>query len=98
MNTLIESSHVSLWVGVSSDIEFRGLYDRESEMVISKVTFPLVYKAYKNIQNENIQYKELFDKYRDYINLLNGKLSLVVKFILSTKLFIKRTIKFLCSK
>jgi Glycosyltransferases involved in cell wall biogenesis len=83
--------------GISSNSEFQELQKKESELVNSKITFPLVYKAYQSIQDENIQYKELFDKYRDYINLLNGKLAFIIKFILSAKLLIKK-MKNPCSK
>jgi glycosyltransferase involved in cell wall biosynthesis len=64
--------------GISSQEEFRWLYDKERDMVFMKQV-PLFYKSFKKIYEERESYKSIYNK---YMKLKHSKLGFLLDFVL----------------
>jgi len=76
--------------GISSQEEWTELHKEETERVLRKYLQPFIYKSFLQINAENQELKKHEIKYREYMNLMNGKFSCIIKFILRLKELNKR--------
>jgi glycosyltransferase involved in cell wall biosynthesis len=74
--------------GVSSQQEYVILQEKEKENVLQSY-LPLIYKSYKAMKEELRAWQSKESDYREYMNLKNGKFSILIKLLL----FIKRILK-----
>jgi len=67
--------------GISSQPEWKIVENSERECVLKSIS-PFVYNSYKKLNDENIMLRE---RNQEYINLIHGRFSLIVKLLLWIK-------------